>query len=142
MVTLARGLFKRCAQNAFDLAEVKIYLEVRINKEVRDYQDSLFFGLTLRQFICSLLAVAAALGTYFGLWSVLGTGEVGWACVLAAFPFALCGFFSYNGMTAGRFLLAVFRTEIRYPKRLLFQSSNLYAEAMKESSLREVLKLD
>ena len=84
MVTLARGLFKRCAQNAFDLAEVKIYLEVRINKEVRDYQESLFFGLTLRQFICSLLAVAAALGTYFGLWSVLGTGEVCWACPVCA----------------------------------------------------------
>ena len=38
-------------------------LEVRINKEVRDYQESLFFGLTLRQFIFALLAVAVAVGT-------------------------------------------------------------------------------
>lgn len=130
-----------CAE-CFYIWEVKIYLEVRINKEVRNYQESLFFGLTLRQFICSLFAVAAALGTYFGLQSVLGTGEVGWACVLAAFPFALCGFFSYNGMTAEQFLLAVFRTEVRYPKRLQFRSNNLYAEAMKNSTLKEVLKLD
>ena len=47
-------------------------LEVRINKEVRDYQESLFFGLPLRQFIFALLAVAVAVGIYFGLRPVLG----------------------------------------------------------------------
>ena len=35
-------------------------MEVRINKEVRDYQESLFFGLSLRQLIFALLAVAVA----------------------------------------------------------------------------------
>ena len=35
-------------------------MEVRINKEVRDYQESLFFGLSLRQFLFALLAVLAA----------------------------------------------------------------------------------
>ena len=53
-------------------------LEVRINKEVRDYQESLFFGLTLRQFMFALLAVAVAVGIYFGLRPVLGS-EVGCA---------------------------------------------------------------
>ncbi|MFR2334619.1 MAG: PrgI family protein, partial [Flavonifractor plautii] len=57
-------------------------MEVRINKEVRDYQESLFFGLTLRQFIFALLAVAVAVGIYFGLRPVLGS-EVGWVCILA-----------------------------------------------------------
>ena len=42
-------------------------MEVRINKEVRDYQESLFFGLSLRQFLFALLAVAVAVGVYFGL---------------------------------------------------------------------------
>ena len=37
-------------------------MEVRINKEVRDYQESLFFGLSLRQLIFALLAVAVAEG--------------------------------------------------------------------------------
>ena len=84
-------------------------LEVRINKEVRDYQESLFFGLTLRQFIFALLAVAVAVGIYFGLRPVLGS-EVGWVCVLAAFPFALGGFFQYNSMTFEQFILAVIRS--------------------------------
>ena len=81
-------------------------MEVRINKEVRNYQESLFFGLSLRQLLFALLAVAVAVGVYFGLRPVLGNGEIGWVCVLAAFPFALGGFFQYNGMTLERFLLA------------------------------------
>ena len=37
-----------------------ILIEVRINKEVRDYQESLFFGLSLRQLLFALLAVIMA----------------------------------------------------------------------------------
>ena len=117
-------------------------MEVRINKEVRDYQESLFFGLSLRQFVFSLLAVLAAVGTYFGLRAVLGTGDVGWACVLVAFPFALGGFFRYNGMTFEQFVLAFVRSELLYPKRLTFRADNYYAKALENSSVKEALALD
>ncbi|MCI9467330.1 MAG: PrgI family protein [Ruminiclostridium sp.] len=117
-------------------------MEVRINKEVRDYQESLFFGLSLRQFIFSLLAVIAAVGTYFGLRTVLGTGDVGWACVLVAFPFALGGFFRYNGMPFEQFVLAFVRSELLYPKKLMFRPENFYAKALENSSLKEALKID
>ena len=119
-----------------------IPIEVRINKEVRDYQESLFFGLSLRQFLFALLAVLVAVGLYFGLHSVVGSGEIGWICVLAAFPFALCGFFTYNGMTFERFLLAVIRSELLYPRKLVFRAENLYAHAMEHSSVKEALKID
>ena len=52
-------------------------MEVRINKEVRNYQESLFFGLSLRQLLFALLAVAVAVGVYFGLRPVLGNEEIG-----------------------------------------------------------------
>lgn len=117
-------------------------MEVRINKEVRDYQESLFFGLSLRQFVFSLLAVIAAVGVYFGLRAVLGTGDVGWACVLVAFPFALGGFFRYNGMAFEKFVLAFIRSELLYPKKLVFRSTNFYARALGNSSLKEALTLD
>ncbi len=119
-----------------------IPIEVRINKEVRDYQESLFFGLSLRQFLFALLAVLVAVGLYFGLRSVVGSGEIGWICVLAAFPFALGGFFTYNGMTFERFLLAVIRSELLYPRKLVFRAENLYALAMEHSSVKEALKID
>ena len=117
-------------------------MEVRINKEVRNYQESLFFGLSLRQLLFALLAVAVAVGEYFGLRPVLGNGEIGWVCVLAAFPFALGGFFQYNGMTLERFLLAYIRSEFLFPRRLVFKSDNIYAKALENSTIKEALKLD
>ena len=117
-------------------------MEIRINKEVRNYQESLFFGLSLRQLLFALLAVAVAVGVYFGLRPVLGTGEIGWVCVLAAFPFALGGFFQYNGMTLERFLLAYIRSEFLFPRRLVFRSDNIYAKALENSTIKEALKLD
>lgn len=117
-------------------------MEVRINKEVRNYQESLFFGLSLRQLLFALLAVAVAVGVYFGLRPVLGNGEIGWVCVLAAFPFALGGFFQYNGMTLERFLLEYIRSEFLFPRRLVFKSDNIYAKALENSTIKEALKLD
>jgi len=119
-----------------------IPIEVRINKEVRDYQESLFFGLSLRQFLFALLAVLVAVGLYFGLRNVVGSVEIGWICVLTAFPFALCGFFTYNGMTFEKFLLAVIRSELLYPRKLVFLVENLYAQAMEHSTVKEALKID
>ena len=110
-------------------------MEVRINKEVRDYQESLFFGLSLRQFVFALLAVLVAVGVYFALHNAVGTGEIGWLCVLTAFPFALGGFFHYNGMTFERFLLAVIRSELLYPRKLVFKGENLYAKVLKSKFL-------
>ena len=79
---------------------------MKINKEIQRYQESILFGLSLRQMVFALLAIGVAVGAYFGLKPLIGAAEVGWVCMLAAFPFAMCGFFTYNGMPAERFLLA------------------------------------
>lgn len=116
-------------------------MEVRINKEVRNYQESVFFGLSLRQAVCALLAVTAAVIAYFTLKGVVGVDAVGWICILGAAPFALCGFFTYNGMTAEQFLFALLRFYL-CPFRLTDQPQNLYAQALDRSAVKEVLKLD
>lgn len=72
----------------------------------------------------------------------MGTGEIGWICVLAVFPFALGGFFTYNGMTFEKFLLAFIRSELLYPKKLVFRSDNLYAKALENSSIKEAMAID
>ena len=40
-------------------------MEVKINREIRNYTESMFFGLSLRQLVFSALAVAVAVGLYF-----------------------------------------------------------------------------
>jgi hypothetical protein len=106
-------------------------MEVKINREIRDYTESMFFGLSLRQFVFAFLAVLVAVGVYFGLKPYLGAETVSWVCVLGAAPFAAMGFIKYNGMTAERFVWAWLRSEFIMPKKLMFRATNIYYEALK-----------
>lgn len=109
-----------------------IILEVKINREIRNYTESMFFGLSMRQFIFSALAILVAVGLYFLLKPHFGTETVSWMCILGAVPFAALGFITYHGMTAEQFLWAWLRSELLEPKELRFESSNLYYEALKD----------
>ena len=82
-------------------------MEVKINREIRNYTESMFFGLSLRQFIFSVLACGVAVGLYFLLRPYAGTETVSWVCILGAAPFAALGFVKYNGMTAEKSNLCV-----------------------------------
>ena len=106
-------------------------MEVKINKEIRNYTESMFFGLSLRQFIFSVLACGVAMGLYFLLRSRFGTETLSWVCILGAFPFAAMGFVKYNGMTAEQFVWAWLKSEFLMPKKLMFLPDNLYYETVK-----------
>lgn len=107
-----------------------IFIEIKIPKEIRNYHENIFFGLNTRQFVCSLLALGAAVGLYFCLRPIVGAEQVGWMCILGAAPFAACGFFSYHGMTAEQLLWAWIKSEILMPKRLVFKSDCLYYQIL------------
>lgn len=106
-------------------------MEVKINKDIREFSESIFFGLSLRQFIFSLLACVVAVILYFTLKPHLGLETVSWVCILGAIPFAVLGFVKYNGMTAEQFIVAFIKSEFLIPKRLTFKSKNIYAEIFK-----------
>ena len=111
-------------------------MEIKINREIRDYHESMFMGLSLRQSIFSVLAIASAVGLYFWLQPVLGAEITSWVCILGAAPFAVLGFVSYHGMPAEKFLWVWFRSEILEPKRLCFKPNNLYYELMKDTIVK------
>lgn len=70
-------------------------MEVKINREIRNYTESMFFGLSLRQCVFSVLAIAVAVGLYFLLRPMFGLETLSWVCVLGAAPFAALGFITY-----------------------------------------------
>lgn len=55
---------------------------------------------------------------------------MGWICILGAAPFAVCGFFTYHGMTAEQTLWAWVKSQILMPRRLVFRSDSLYYQAL------------
>ena len=116
-------------------------MEVKINKDIRQYSESIFFGLSMRQFIFSILACLVAVGLYFILRPYFGIETLSWMCILGATPFAILGFVKYNGMTAEQFLIAWFRSKFLMPSHFVFKSDNYYA--MKNKSIIEnTLKRD
>lgn len=107
-------------------------MNAKINKEIRNYSESIFFGLSMRQFVFSLLAVLVAVGLYFLLCPYFGLETLSWMVILAAAPFAVMGFVSYHGMSAEQLLITWIRSELIEPRQLSVQVNNLYYEAMKK----------
>ena len=111
-------------------------MEIKVNKEIRDYSEAIFFGLSMRQFIFSALACIVALLLYFLLRDHLGTEILSWICIFGAIPFAALGFVKYNGMNAEEFFVAWIKSEILMPKVLYFKLTNYYDELLKDEFKR------
>lgn len=112
-------------------------MEIKINKEIRDYQETLFFGLSLRQFVCSALAVGVALAIYFALRNVFDRETVSWVCIVSAAPVAVAGFFRYNGMTFERFLWAFIKSELLFAGHRVWKAENDLLNAILKEARKE-----
>ena len=94
-------------------------MEVKVNKEIRNYTESIYFGLSLRQFIFSILSCLMAVGLYFIMKPYFGLETLSW----------LLGFITYNGLTAEQFIWAWIKSELLIPREIKFESNNVYWEA-------------
>lgn len=46
-------------------------MEIKVNREIRNYNEAIFLGLSMRQLIFSALAIGVAVGVYFLLRNVM-----------------------------------------------------------------------
>ena len=99
-------------------------MEIKIPKEVRQHKETIFFGLSARQFFCAAVGIAVAV--YLLLGPAIGKENASWLCVLAAAPVAVAGFFSYNGLTLEQFAWAFLKSEILCAGGRRFVSENFY----------------
>ena len=120
-------------------------MEVKINKEIRNFTESIFFGLSMRQFIFSVLACVVAVILYFLFRPYFGIETLSWMYILGAAPFAVLGFVKYNNMPIENFIKAWIKSEILMPKHLTFKAENIYAEMLKpvyDRIKKEGMKID
>lgn len=106
-------------------------MEVKINKEIRNYTESVYFGLSLRQFFFSVMACVVAVILYFIFRPYFGIEILSWICIFGSIPFAALGFIKYNGMNAEEFIVAYIRSEFLTSKKLTFKPVNFYYELLK-----------
>lgn len=105
-------------------------MEVKVNREIREYSEAVFFGMSLRQCIFAALACAAAVSLYFLFEPYLGLEELSWICILGAAPFVAFGFIKWHGMTAEQAAWAWVKSEVLTPKHLVPTHPNLYHDAV------------
>lgn len=117
-------------------------MEIKLNKEIRDFTESIFFGLSLRQFLFSLLAAGLAVAVYFGLREVVGLEIVSWLCILCAVPCAALGFIKFNGMPFEQLAVVIFRAELLMPQHLTYRAKNTYREWTTETRKRSKYEAD
>ena len=114
------------AELSIILLKGEINIEIKIPKEVRQHKESIFFGLSTRQFFCAVVAVGIAVAVYLLLGPAIGKENASWLCVLAAAPVAVAGFFSYNGLTLEQFVWAFLKSELLCAGERRFVSENFY----------------
>ena len=107
-------------------------MEIKVNKEIRNYTESIFFGLSLRQCFFSFTACAIAVGVYFLAAYQIGVEITSWLCMLSAFPFAMLGFVTFQGMNAEYILVVAIRSLILTHTKLEDRPFNLYKEIFKD----------
>ena len=118
-------------------------MEIKINREIRNYTESIFFGLSLRQSVFSALAIIMAVILGFVFQGKVHTEVLSWICVFGAAPFALMGFVTYHDMTAEQFAWAWLRSEVLEPRHYYSTPRNTYYEFLQgviESKEKEELE--
>ena len=105
-------------------------MEIKIPKDVCQHKETIFFGLSARQFLCAMSAVGIAVAVYLGLSGPVGQEIAGWACILSAAPVAVAGFFQYNGLTLEQFLWAVLKSQVLCAGKRVFRAENIYYKAL------------
>lgn len=115
-------------------------MEVKINKEIRNYTESIVLGLSLRQCFFSILACSIAVLLYFAFIDKLGLEITSWLCIVGAAPFAALGFIRYQGMNAEQILVAAIKSVILSHRKLDYQPVNIYYQILKpvfEKNIKE-----
>ena len=112
-------------------------MEVKINKEIREYTESLFFGLNMRQCLFSVLACIVAVVIYFLVINQLGVEMTSWLCMLGAAPFAALGFIKYQGMNAEQIVITAWRSFLLSNTQLASRPINLYYDCMRSYLLEK-----
>lgn len=107
-------------------------MHTEIGQDIREYQETIFFGLNMRQFICSVLGIIVAVALWMALSPRIGAELASWLCCIGVVPFAAVGFVKINGQRFERFALAWFKFTFLEPKVLKFRTGDLLVNLLWE----------
>jgi len=108
-------------------------MEIKINKEIRNYTESIILGLSLRQCFFSIIGCVIAVILYFIFIDKVGMEITSWICMLGVVPFALLGFIKYQEMNAEKIVKVAWRSFLLSRRQLIYKPMNIYYELFKST---------
>jgi len=118
-------------------------MQVKNNQEIKNYTESVFFGLSMRQCFFSALACVVTIFIYFISIERLGMEFTSWLCILGAVPFAALGFIQFQFMNAEEIALHLWRSYWLKKTDLIDQPTHLYlscVQSILEKEKKEAVK--
>lgn len=112
-------------------------MDIKINKEIRDYSENMILGLNIRQAIFSAAAIVVSAGLFFLLRDKFNIEIISWICIIAAFPFVFMGFFRYHELSAEQILKRVVIYYLQ-PKNMAYTTTSICSELEKRIRENEI----
>lgn len=107
-------------------------IEIKMPKDINEYQPKIIGPLTLREFICISVAAAFALLIYNYVLPFCGQGIASYLMFIPA-AFAYCfGWLKPYGMTFEKFVKSIFINVLIAPSVRKYKTENQYDLAQKE----------
>lgn len=100
-------------------------IEVRVPKDINEYQEKVILGMSLRQLICFICAIVLCVGTYILGTAVLGLSMqlLSYVIMIEAVPLFAVGFIRKNGMPFEKYFMLWLRH--RFGKNKLHYQTEL-----------------
>lgn len=93
-------------------------MQIPVNKNLDEYKDDFYKGLTLKQTVLSILTVIVGTGIFLLLYLICGIGQTMalYLAVLAALPVAASGFLKVHGLSLPEY----FRKKKEVSRQMVF----------------------
>ena len=107
-------------------------IEIKIPKEITDYKEKFLFGLTVRQLVSAVVALAICVPLFIFGKDYLGEDLVGWIIILVAIPVFAFGFFRYDGKPFEKFLALIYRQKWVEPQKRKYEELPVFWNCREE----------
>ncbi len=117
-------------------------LSAKIPKDIRDYQEKLFLGMTARQLVAITVTFVVCVPLYIFGRMFIPEDLIAWAVLIVGAPLMAIGFYKKNGLTAEKAFVVWLRREVLYPQKTNFKQSCYWRELINEDKKLEKLDYD
>lgn len=102
-------------------------IEIPVNREIRSYKETIFYGFTMKQVIFGILGLAAGTVVFLWLPKDLNLSIRTLLGLAAGFPMIALGFLTFNNMTAAELIRVLYNFYLKNPRKYPSVPTNRYA---------------